>query len=100
MGVSIYTIYIYMDVPVFNEFSTKMNQIFMGLGDTKFGPSYRTVEADDLQRSFHDSDLDRLVIIFWVTYILSASRLLYINMYIYIYRKINYIANRANQDAP
>lgn len=82
MGVSIYTIYIYMGVPVFNEFSTKMNQIFMGLGDTKFGPSYRTVETDDLQRSFHDSDLDRLVINFWVTYILSASRLLY--KYIYI----------------
>ena len=78
-----------------------MNQIFMGLGDTKFGPSYRTVETDDLQRSFHDSDLDRLVIIFWVTYILSASRLLYkYIIYIYTYRKMNYIANRANQDAP
>lgn len=94
----IYIHYKYMGVPILNEFSTKVNQIFMGFVDTKFGPSSRTVETDDLQRSFHDSDLDRLVINFWVTYMLSASKLLYI--YIYIHIKINYTANRANQDAP
>ncbi len=81
MGVSIYIIY--GCALIFNEISTKMNQILMGFGDTKLVPSYGTVEADDLQKYFHNSHLDRCVFNLWVAYILSASQIAIYRLIIY-----------------